>query len=142
MYRQTRWWVEVHLLQCRKNRSKVGEHGAWIGTWDYYVVAIPETWLKQGPEWLLAIPGYRCFSKSREGGKRGGGVTLLIKDSLTAAERHFEGDLSTEVIWIDVGNRKTSDPCRNRDVEEESAKHIMYRCGGHRVVIMDTLQFP
>ena len=68
--------------------------------------AITETWLEQGQEWLVEVPGYRCFSRSREGGKRGGGVALLIKDTLTAAVRQFEEDLPTEVIWVEVRNRK------------------------------------
>ena len=70
---------------------------------------------------------------------------MLIKDSLTAAERQFEGDLPTEVIWAEVRNRKGAvtllgvfyrPPNSNRDVEEEIAKQIMDRCGGHRVVVM------
>jgi len=43
---------------------------------------------------------------NREGGKRGGDVALLIKDSITAAERQFEEDLSTESVWVEVRNRK------------------------------------
>jgi len=54
----------------------------------------------------LEFPGFRCFSKIREGGKRGGGVALLIKDSITAAERQFEEDLATEIVWAKVRNRK------------------------------------
>jgi len=42
------------------------------------LVAIMETWIAQGQEWLLEVPGYRCFKNNREGGKRGGGVALLI----------------------------------------------------------------
>ena len=32
-----------------------------------------ETWIEQGQEWLLQVPGFSCFTKCREGGKRGGG---------------------------------------------------------------------
>ena len=138
-------------FNARSIRNKVDELGAWIGTWDYDVVAITETWVEQGQEWLLEVPGYRCFSKCREAGKRGGGVALLIKDSLSAAERHFEGDLQTEVIWAEVRNRKGAvtllgvyyrPPNSNREVEEEIAKQIMDRCGGHRVVIVGDFNFP
>ena len=60
---------------------------------------------------MLDVLGYRCFSKCRDAGKRGGGVALLIKDSLTAAERHFEGDLHTEVIWAEVRNEVRKSHC-------------------------------
>jgi len=68
-------------------RNNVGERGAWIGTWDYDVVASTETWMEPGQQWLLEVSGLRCFNKIREVGKRGGGVALLIKDSITSAER-------------------------------------------------------
>ena len=84
----------------------MGELAALVGTWDSDVVAISETWIEQGQEWVLQVPGFRCFSKIREGGKRGGGVALLVKDSITVAERTFNEDLSTEVVWAEVRNRK------------------------------------
>ena len=31
-------------FNARSIRNKVGELGVWIGTWDYDVVAIMETW--------------------------------------------------------------------------------------------------
>ena len=114
-------------------------------------MAITEMWIEQGQEWLLEVPGFRCFSKIREGGKRGGGVVLLIKDSITAAERQFEEDLTTEVVWAEVRNRKGAvtllgvfyrPPNSNRDVEEKIAKQILDRCGSHRVVVMGDFNFP
>ena len=78
----------------------------WIGTWDFDVVAISETWIEQGQEWLLQVPGFRCFSQSRESGRREGGVALLVKDSITVAEKTFDVDLSIEVVWAEIRNRK------------------------------------
>jgi len=51
----------------------MGEFKAWIGNWDYDVVAITETWLEQGQEWLMDVLRYKCFNKIREGGKISGG---------------------------------------------------------------------
>ena len=53
------------------------------------------------------MPGFRCFKRDRDGGKRGGGVALLIRDSVMAAEKMdtMEG-LSTESLWMEVRNRK------------------------------------
>ena len=93
-------------FNARSIRNKVGELAAWVGTWDFDVVAILETWIEQGQEWLLQVPGFRCFSKIGEGGKRGGGVALLVKDSITVAERTFDEDSSTEVVWAEVRSRK------------------------------------
>jgi len=55
---------------------------------------------------LLQVPGFRCFSKLREGGKRGGGVALLVEDSMTVSERTFHEESSTEVVQAEVRNRK------------------------------------
>ena len=52
--------VHVGGLKCvyfnaRSVRNKVGELAAWVGTWDFDVVAISETWIEQGQEWLLQV---------------------------------------------------------------------------------------
>jgi len=61
------------------------------------------------------------------GGRWGWGVALLIRDSITAVERQLEQDVSTEVVWIEVRNRKGAvtllgvfyrTPNSSRDVEE------------------------
>ena len=36
------------------------------------VVAVTETWLKEGQDWQLNIPGYKCFRRDRGGVKKGG----------------------------------------------------------------------
>ena len=59
-------------FNSRSVRNKVGELAAWVATWDFDVVAISETWIEQGQEWLMQVPGFKCFSKIREGGKRRG----------------------------------------------------------------------
>ena len=41
---------------------------AWIDTWNYDVVAISETWLQEGCDWQLNIPGFSCFRCDRIGG--------------------------------------------------------------------------
>lgn len=49
----------------------------WISDWNYDVVAIPETWLREEYNWQLDIPGFD-ITYNREGDKRGGGVALVI----------------------------------------------------------------
>jgi len=45
-------------FNARNIKNKVDELGAWIGTWNYDVVAITETWIEQGQEWLLEVPRF------------------------------------------------------------------------------------
>jgi len=79
-------------FNARSIRNKIGKLAAWVGTWDFDVVAISETWIAQGQEWLMQVPGFKCFSKIREGGKRVGGVALLVKDCITVVERMLDDD--------------------------------------------------
>ena len=44
-------------LNARSIKNKVDELMTWTMTWNFDVVAITETWLMQGQEWLLNIPG-------------------------------------------------------------------------------------
>ena len=53
-------------FNARSIWNKVGELAAWAGTWDFDVVAISETWIVQGQEWLLQVPGFRCFNRVQE----------------------------------------------------------------------------
>jgi len=60
-------------FNARSIRNKVRELKAWISTKNCDVVAITETWIAQGQEWILEVPGFRCLKKNSEDGKRGGG---------------------------------------------------------------------
>ena len=84
--------------------------------------------------------------------KEGGGVALLIRDSVTAVEKvdAMEG-LSTESLWVEVRSGKGSitllgvfyrPPNSNRDVEEQIGKQILERCSNNRVVVMGDFNFP
>ena len=103
---------KVEGLKCvyfnaRSIRNKCDELRAWIHTWNYDVMAITETWLAPGQELILNIPGFQCFKRDREGGKRGGGMALLVRDTITATERvgNVAGS-SFESVWVEVRNRK------------------------------------
>ena len=129
----------------------VGELAAWVATWDFDVVTISETWIEQGQEWLMQVPGFKCFSKIRKGGKRGGGVALLVKDGITVVERMLDEDSSTEVVWAEVRNRKGEvtllgvfyrPPNSSRNVEERIARMILEKSESNRVVVMGDFNFP
>jgi len=49
---------------------------AWMGTWDWDIIAIAETWRREGQDWQLNVPRYRFYEKDRTGGKKGGEVAF------------------------------------------------------------------
>lgn len=59
-------------FNARSIRNKGDELRAWISTWNYDVVAVTETWLEEGQDWLMQVPGFRCFKRNRMGGRKGG----------------------------------------------------------------------
>jgi len=46
-------------FNARSVTGKADELRAWISTWNYDVVAITETWLREGKDWQLNVPGNR-----------------------------------------------------------------------------------
>ncbi|XP_059801229.1 uncharacterized protein LOC132378374 [Hypanus sabinus] len=139
-------------FNARSVVNKADELRTWISTYRYDVVVTTNTWMAQGQEWLLQVPGFRCFRKGREGGKRNGGLALLIRHSVTAAMKVdiMEG-LYTESLWVEVRNRKGSitllgvfcrPPNSNRDIEEQIGKQILEICNNNRVVMMEDFNFP
>lgn len=53
----------IYMIICTKNIDIV--NNIWISAWN--VVAIMETCLRKG-----IVPGFQCFTRDREGGKKGG----------------------------------------------------------------------
>lgn len=51
---------------------KAGKLRSWIGTWDWDILAITETWLRKGQDLQLNVPWYKCHRRDRDGGKCGG----------------------------------------------------------------------
>ena len=78
-----------------------------MGTWDWDIIGITETWLREGQDWQLNVPGYRYYRKDRTGGKRGGGVAFLILENSTAVLKweNSEG-LLTEKYRVELRNKK------------------------------------
>ena len=53
----------------------------------YSVIVLTETWLVNADEWI-EVPGFRVTHSVRDG-RKGGGVTLMYRDSLTARDLPF-----------------------------------------------------
>ena len=57
--------------------------------------------VREGQDWQLNIPGYRCFRQDR------GGVALLVKENITAVlQRDTSEGSYGEPIWVELRNRK------------------------------------
>ena len=116
------------------------------------VVAVTETWLKEGQDWQLNIPGYKCFRRDRGGTKRGGGVAVLVKEHITAVQREDNSEGScNESLWVELRNRKGAvtmlgvyyrPPNSPREVEERICQEILDRCKKNRVVVAGDFNFP
>ena len=67
------------------------------------LLGISETWHNSATVDLYNIPGYQCVHKYRDD-RRGGGVTLYIKDGLNFKIRHDLSDLglNTDTVFIDI----------------------------------------
>jgi len=70
-------------FNARSVTGKADELRTWINTWNYGIITITATWLREGQDWQLNVPGYKCFKRDRGGCKRGGCVALLVKDNIT-----------------------------------------------------------
>ncbi|XP_059826924.1 uncharacterized protein LOC132394603 [Hypanus sabinus] len=139
-------------FNARSIVRKVDELKAWIDTWNYDVVAISETWLQEGCDWQLNIPGFSCFRCDRVGGARGGGVALLVRENLMAVlwKDRLESS-SREAIWVELKNGKGAvtligvyyrPPNGARELEEQMCKEIADICSKHKVVIVGDFNFP
>ncbi|XP_069796955.1 uncharacterized protein [Narcine bancroftii] len=139
-------------FNARSIVKKVDELKVWIDTWKYNVEAISETWLQEGCDWQMNIPGFRCFRCDRVGGTRGDGVALLVRENITAVLRQdrLEGS-STAAIWVELRSGKGEvtlvgvyyrPPGGDQDLEEQICREIVDICDKHRVVIMGDFNFP
>ena len=138
--------ISVLYLNARSIRNKVNELMAQIILNDYDLVAITETWLKDGHDWELNIQGYQTIRKDRVDGK-GGGVALLFKDGIRAIVRDDIGAMEDKVesIWVEIRNSKAKKsligvvyrpPNSNIMVRQAINKEITDACRNGTAVIM------
>ena len=71
-----------NLTNCRENKLSCFQDIVLLNQFD--VIALTETWLNNSITDYEVIPnGYQIFRKDRSTGKRGGGVLLAVKDSIS-----------------------------------------------------------
>ncbi|KAJ7408007.1 mitochondrial fission process protein 1 [Pitangus sulphuratus] len=64
------------------------------------VVTITEMWWDDSHDWSAAMGGYRLFRRYRQS-RRGGGVTLCVRDSLYSLELKVNNN-KVECLWIGI----------------------------------------
>ncbi|KAF0296968.1 hypothetical protein FJT64_000552 [Amphibalanus amphitrite] len=75
------------------------------------VLCISETWLSEDVlGGVLLVPGYRLHRFDRPGGRRGGGVAILVSESLRVTRLHdsSDGDSGVEALWLSIGGEGRS----------------------------------
>ena len=93
-------------LNARSVVSKRFDLSAFVLACDFDVVAITETFLDNSiHDSHIVPPGYTVFRKDRN--RHGGGVLLLIRDSLNASLRPDLDD-QCEVLWVSIPTKSSA----------------------------------
>ena len=70
------------------------------------ILCVSETWLSEDVlDAVLIVPGYKLFRCDRSGGRRGGGVAILVSSALRVSRLHdtSDGETGVEALWLSVG---------------------------------------
>lgn len=93
--------LKLGLLNARSLNTGQDEFTAMILKYKLDILAINESWIRDGEEALApVIPNYRFVHKARKG-KRGGGVGFYIRNGITTRVRHHP-QAALEQLWIEV----------------------------------------
>jgi len=100
----------VYYTNARSVRNKMNELRAVCHKEDFDIVAITESWVNVNTRDFIAefaIPSYTILHKDRTDFRIGGGVLLLIKDSLNVIEKNCQAN-DHDIISIEIidQNRK------------------------------------
>jgi len=89
----------------RSMRNKQEELEMCAHLWGSDIIGIMETWWDSSCDWSIGMGGYRLFRKDRQG-RRGGGVTLYVKDQLECMELRLGMDEEPiDSLWIKIKGR-------------------------------------
>lgn len=101
MANSNRKYLRLGLLNARSLNTGQDELLAMVSRYGLDILAINETWIRDGEEALVpSIPHYRFIHKARKG-KRGGGVGFYVRKGLiTKIHRHPQSLL--EQLWLEV----------------------------------------
>lgn len=90
--------INFCCLNMQSIRNKTDEFNAYVLQHNFHLVAITETWLKPGDDFIereLTPQGYTFCHVRRQVKKRGGGVGLLYKSTLSVKIKDNHNDYQT-----------------------------------------------
>ena len=103
--RKKRGSLSVYYANCRSIHNKINDLKALISSNNPDIICLTETWTNTSSKHLLAeidIPGYNLHKCDRTD-KRGGGVAIYIRNSITC---HYRSDITSnpanESVWIEI----------------------------------------
>lgn len=101
--------LNLFYTNARSIIKKRDELVAYVMSEKPDIISITETWLNISENHLISevnIPGYNMFLNCREN-KRGGGVMLYIKDTISATEIKKENRSAYESVYVKIKINKT-----------------------------------
>ncbi len=148
---------KISKLSCfytnaRSLNNKLDEFNTVVSQLNPDIIGITETWATSNNfnEEFNVNNNYKVFRHDRPIGKKGGGVMLLVKDTLQAVEdkcKHNQDSDVLETVWcnIKLNYRQTKflkvGVCYRPNVNEQSdlimAKEIEWACKGDVLIMGD-----
>ena len=109
--------LKTHISICHLNTqsmtSAFDEFQFMVNESKLDIITLSETWLKNDKHLLeyVSLPGYKFSCRNRDE-KRGGGLGVYIKDSITYKFRNdiISLDDSLEHLWVDVKGKNKKSP--------------------------------
>ena len=106
---------DLNIIHCNI-RSLYAHHDKFLSLLSvlsvkFYILCFSESWLTDATKQLINFQGYQSFHSLRPINKRGGGISIFIKDSIRAKHlyRHSlsEDHIETLFVEINTGERTT-----------------------------------
>ncbi|KAK4825246.1 hypothetical protein QYF61_025645, partial [Mycteria americana] len=130
--KETRTTAQLKCLytNARSMGNKQEELEAIVHQENYVMVAITETWWDDSHNWSAAMDDNKLFRRDRRG-RRGGGVTLYVRECLDSLELD-DGDDRVECLWVRIrGKANKADivvgVCYRPPNQDEETDELFYK---------------
>ncbi|VVC96706.1 unnamed protein product [Leptidea sinapis] len=94
--------LKIGLLNARSLNTGTDELLISLLKYEPDILALNETWIKEGEEALVpSVTNYRFIHKARTGQRRGGGVGFLIRNGIVARIKQLPST-ALDQLWLEV----------------------------------------
>jgi len=97
--------LNIAILNCRSLLSKVLFLNLFIDIHNCDLLFLSKTWLcEKTTSSSLSIPGFQVYRKDRSGGRRAGGVMILVKNNLPSCQVELDCpyNLISDICCVDI----------------------------------------